>query len=274
MSHNLQKHQIVLAAFGTSTASTGIYQNLKRQFEERFNQSIPMGFTARVGTPKLKSVLEGLLLQKEETVIVTPLFMIAGKVVSDDIEEVVKECKPLFKAIRIAQPLLPDERIYEVVQKELSSDLNGAGENDTGIIFVGHGTPDTIASHIYTDCARKIASCFSPSVRITFGNVEMSAPYVKETLGEIIMGGITTLIVQPFMVVDGVHIHEDIRGALDKQDPANKIYKYLLDTYGEPLRERLSRIKVIYKPGLGAYPGVFELFADHTVQAITGQEHL
>ena len=274
MSPNLQKHQIVLAAFGTSTASSGIYQNLKQQFEERFNLSIPMGFTARVGTPKLKTVLEGLLLQKEETVIVTPLFMITGKVVSDDIEKIVKECEPRFKAIRIAQPLLPDERIYEVVQKELSTDLNSAGENDTGILFAGHGTPDTAASHIYTDCARKLASCFPPSVRIAFGNVEMSAPYVKESLGKIIMSGITTLIVQPFMVVDGVHIHEDIRGALEKQDPANKMYNYLMDTYGEPLRERLSRVRVIYKPGLGAYPGVFELFADHTVKAIAGDKHV
>jgi len=269
MSHNLQEHQIVLAAFGTSTASTGIYQNLKQKFEERFNQSIPMGFTARVGTPKLKSVLEGLILQKEETVIVTPLFMIAGKVVSDDIEEVVKECKPRFKAIRIAEPLLPDERIFEVMKKELSTDLQNVGNNDTGIFFVGHGTPDSNASHIYTACAKKLISCFPPSVRVAFGNVEMSAPYVKETLGEIIMSGIKTLIVQPFMVVDGVHIHEDIRGALDKQDPENKIFKYLMDTYGEPLKERLNQIKLIYKPGLGAYPGVFELFADHTASALS-----
>ena len=274
MSHNLKDHQIVLVAFGTSTASSGIYQNLKQQFEERFKQSIPMAFTSRVGNPKLKTVLEGLPSQKEQTVIVTPLFMITGKVVSDDIEKVVSECKPRFKAIRIAQPLLPDERIYEVALKELSSDLKSAGENDTGIIFVGHGTPDTSASHIYTDCARKIASCFPPSVRVAFGNVEMSAPYVKERLGEIIMSGIKTLIIQPFMVVDGVHIHEDMRGALDQQDPENKLYHYLMNTYGEPLRERLSTLTVIYKPGLGAYPGVFALFADHTVQAITGQEHL
>jgi cobalamin biosynthesis Co2+ chelatase CbiK len=274
MSHNLQEHQIVLAAFGTSTASSGLYQNLKQQFEERFNQEIPLGFTSRVGNPKLKRVLEGLPLLKEVTVIVTPLFMITGKVVSDDIEKVVKECKPRFKAIRIAQPLLPDERIYELVLKELSSNLHSAGNKDIGIIFVGHGTPDSNSSYIYTDCARKIASCFPPSVKVAFGNVEMSAPYVKECLGEIIMSGIKTLIVQPFMVVDGVHIHEDMRGALDKQDPANKIYQYLMDTYGEPLRERLSKITVVYKPGLGAYPGVFELFADHTLKAIAGNEHI
>jgi len=232
MSHNHQDYQIVLATFGTSSASSGIYQSLKKQFEERFNQSIPMGFTSRVGNPKLKTVLEGPLLEKEETVIVTPLFMITGKVVSDDIETVVKECEPRFKAIRIAEPLLPDERIFEVMKQELSTDLQNAGNNDTGIFFVGHGTPDSNASHIYTDCAQKLASCFPPSVRVAFGNVEMSAPYAKETLGEIIMSGIKTLIVQPFMVVDGVHIHEDIRGALDKQAPGNKIYKYLMGTYG------------------------------------------
>ena len=274
MSPNLQNHQIVLAAFGTSAASASLYKKLKQRFEERFEQSIPMGFTARVGNPKLKTVLEGLPSHKEETVIVTPLFMITGKVVSDDIETVVKECKSRFKAIRIAEPLLPDERIFEILQKELSADLQYAGENDTGIVFVGHGTPDSNASHIYTDCARKLASCFPPSVRVAFGNVEMSAPYIKETLGEIIMSGIKNLIVQPFMIVDGVHIHEDIKGALEEQDPENKIYKHLMDTYGETLRERLGELKLNYKPGLGAYPGVFELFADHTTKAITEQEHV
>ena len=269
MSLNLKDHQIVLVAFGTSTGASQLYQNFKQQFEERFKQSIPIGFTARVGTPKLKTVLEELPSQKEATVIVTPLFMITGKVVSDDIETVVKACEPRFKAIRIAQPLLPDEKIYEVLQKELSSDLQNAGNNDTGILFVGHGTPDSNASQIYTDCAHKLASSFSPSIRVAFGNVEMSAPYVKETLGELIMSGINTLIVQPFMIVDGVHIHEDIKGALDEQDPENKIYKHLMDTYGEPLKERLNQIRVIYKPGLGAYPGVFELFADHTEKAIS-----
>ncbi len=269
MSQNLQNYQIVLVAFGTSTKSSQLYLNLKQQFEERFNQSIPIGFTARVGTPKLKTVLEGLPLQKEATVIVTPLFMITGKVVSDDIETVVKECAPHFKAIKIVQPLLPDERIYEVLQKELSPDLQNATNNDTGILFVGHGTPDTNASQIYTDCARNLESSYPPSVKVAFGNVEMSAPYVKETLGKLIMSGIKTLIVQPFMIVDGVHIHEDISGALDEQDPSNKIFKYLMDTYGEPLKERLNRIKVIYKPGLGAYNGVFELFADHTEKALS-----
>ena len=269
MSDTLENHQIVLAAFGTSSASSGIYQSLKQRFEKRFKQSIPMGFTSKVGNPKLKTVLEGPLLEKKETVIVTPLFMISGKVVSDDIEMVVKECEARFKAIKIAEPLLPDEQIFEVMKKELSTDLQNAGNSDTGIFFAGHGTPDSNASHIYTDCAQKLASCFPPSVRVAFGNVEMSAPYAKETLGEIIMSGIKTLVVQPFMVVDGVHIHDDIRGALDKQDPENKIFKYLMDTYGEPLRERLNSIKVIYKPGLGAYQGVFELFADHTVEALS-----
>lgn len=269
MSYNLKDHQIVLVAFGTSTTSSQLYQNLKQRFEERFNQSIPIGFTARVGTPKLKTVLEGLPLQKEATVIVTPLFMITGKVVSDDIKTVVAECEPRLKSIRIAQPLLPDERIFEVLRKELSTDLQNAANNDTGILFVGHGTPDSTASQIYTDCVRTLESLFAPSVRVAFGNVEMSGPYVKETLGKLIMSGIKTLIVQPFMIVDGVHIHEDIRGALDEQDPSNKIFKYLMDTYGEPLKERLNRMKVIYKPGLGAYPGVFELFADHTVKALS-----
>lgn len=274
MSHTLQKHQIVLAAFGTSTSASEIYLKLKRQFEERFNQDIPLGFTSRVGEPKLKSVLEGLSLEKEGAVIVTPLFMITGKVVSDDIGGIVNECKPRFKEIRIARPLLPDERIYTVLNEELSSDLLRTGSCDTGIIFVGHGTPESTASPVYKDCERKIASYFPASVSVAFGNVEMSAPYLKECLGEMIMSGITTLIVQPFMIVDGVHIQDDVRGALERQDPSNTLFNNLVDTYGEPLRERLSGIRVIYKPGLGAYQGVFELFADHTLKVITEDEPL
>jgi cobalamin biosynthesis Co2+ chelatase CbiK len=99
--------------------------------------------------------------------------------------------------------------------------------------------------------------------------VEFSAPYCKDVLGELIMSDIKLLVIQPFMIVDGVHIHDDIKGALNRDRDDNKIYCHLLDVYGEPLKKRLKEMEFVYKPGLGAYRGVFELFADHTMQAIS-----
>ena len=127
---------------------------------------------------------------------------------------------------------------------------------------MGHGTPDRNSSQVYPDCAQKVTSLFSPSVKVAFGNVETSPPYLKDSLGGLIMSDIETLLVQPFMIVDGVHIHEDVKGALDDQSPSNMIYQQLVTVHGDAVGERLSKIKVVYKPGLGAYPGVFELFAD------------
>ena len=270
----LRKYQIVLAAFGTSTDSTSIYSGLKKRFEEKFRQKIPVGFTSRVGDPKLKTVLETLTSKGEVEVVITPIFVIPGKVVSEDIKRVAEECGRAFKSVKVAKPLLPDERIYRVLKEELSSDLEKSQHKGTGILFVGHGTPDEASSHIYTSFDQDITSFFPSPLKVAFGNVQTSAPYCRDILGELSMSDIKTLVVQPFMIVDGVHIHEDIKGALDGEHRENKMYRYLLDNYGEPLKRRLQGITFVYKPGLGAYRGVFEIFADHTVKALTENDVL
>lgn len=269
MSDNARKIQIVLAAFGTSTDSSSIYTGLNELFEGRFEQKIPMGFTSRVGEPKLKTVLENISSKKDVEVVITPLFMIPGRVVLDDIEKAEEEYKQDFKSIKVAKPLLPDERIYHVLKEELLPDLKKSKLEETGILFVGHGTPDRESSLIYVDCAQNVKSLLPSSVKVAFGNVEFSPPYCRDVLGELVMSGIKTLLVQPFMIVDGVHIHEDIKGTLDGDHHENKIYHHLLNNYGEPFKKRLDEIEFIYKPGLGAYRGIFEIFADHTMRVIS-----
>lgn len=274
MSHNTQNHQIVLAAFGTSTGSSAIYANLLKLFEERFKQKIPMGFTSRVGDPKLKTVLANLSSDKKMGVVIVPLFMIPGRVFLDDIKKVAEECDRSFKSVTVAKPLLPDERIFNVLKEEILPDFKKPKLEETGILFVGHGTPDKDSSLIYINCAQNIKSLFPDSMKVAFGNVEFSAPYCKDILGELIMSDIKTLVIQPFMIVDGVHIHDDIKGALNGDREDNKIYRHLLDVYGESLKKRLKEMEFVYKPGLGAYRGIFELFADRTVEALSGNECL
>ena len=269
MSNDSQNHQIVLAAFGTSTGSSAIYANMLKLFEERFKQKIPMGFTSRVGDPKLKTVLDNLSSDKKMDVVIVPLCMIPGRVFLDDIKKVAEECDHSFKSVKVAEPLLPDERIFNVLKEELLPDLKKTKLEETGILFVGHGTPDKDSSLIYINCAQNIKSLFPNSMKVAFGNVEFSAPYCKDVLGELIMSDIKTLVIQPFMIVDGVHIHDDIKGALNGDREDNKIYRHLLDVYGEPLKKRLKEMEFVYKPGLGVYRGIFELFADHTMQAIS-----
>lgn len=264
------KFQIVLAAFGTSTGSSVIYARLLKLFEERFKQTIPIGFTSRVGDPKLKTVLAKLPPDKRMDVVIVPLVMIPGRVFLDDIKKLAEEYENSFKSVRVAKPLLPDERIFDVLKEELLPELNKPKLEETGILFVGHGTPDNDSSQIYIGCAQNVKSLFPHFVNVAFGNVEFSAPYCKDVLGELIMSDIKTLIIQPFMIVDGVHIHDDIKGALDGDHHDNNIYHHLLDIYGEPLIKRLELMEFIYKPGLGAYRGVFEVFADHTVKALSG----
>ena len=274
MSNSTQKIQIVLAAFGTSAGSSAIYTILKERFEERFTQKVVMGFTSRVGTPKLKNVLEEISPGKDLEVVIVPLFIIPGKVVLEDIIKVAEEYTHHFRSVRVARPLLPDDRIYEVVRGELLQDLEGLEPGDTGILFVGHGTPERESSLIYRDVAQKVTSLFPPSVKVSFGNIDDSAPYCREVLGELVMSGIKTLLIQPFMIIDGVHIHDDIKGALDGDHNENKLYRHLLKNYGESFKERLKEIECVYKPGLGAYPGVFELFADHTQMVINAGEKI
>ena len=123
MSNNTRNYQIVLAAFGTSTGSSSIYANMLKLFEERFKQKIPMGFTSRVGDPKLKTVLDNLSSDKKMDVVIVPLCMIPGRVFLDDIKKVAEECDHSFKSVKVAEPLLPDERIFNVLKEELLPDL-------------------------------------------------------------------------------------------------------------------------------------------------------
>ena len=139
---------------------------------------------------------------------------------------------------------------------------------------MGHGTPDEHSSQIYASFAQEIKSFFPAPLRVALGNVETSAPYCRDVLGELVMSTIRTLVVQPLMIVDGVHIHEDIKGALEGEHQENKIYQHLLDTYGESFTRRRGEITFVYKPGLGAYRGIFELFADHTMSALAGDDVL
>jgi cobalamin biosynthesis Co2+ chelatase CbiK len=274
MTDSSKNHKIVLAAFGTSTNSTAIYSSLKERFEERFKQKIPMGFTSRVGSPKLKNVLEELPVKKEVEVVITPIFMIPGKVVLEDVKKLVEECELDFKSVRVARPLLPDDRIYQVLKEELSSDLEKSKHEETGVLFVGHGTPDEESSQIYTSFAQDIRSFFPAPLKVAFGNMEASVPHCRDVLGELIMSDIKTLVVQPLMIVDGVHIHEDIKGALNGGHHENKIYQHLFNIYGESFKSRLKEITFVYKPGLGAYRGIFELFADRTMKALAGNDVL
>ena len=76
------KHQIVLAAFGTSLDPKAAYTRMQVRFQERFGQRIPMGFTSRVGEPKLKAILESIPADPDLVVVITPIFMLEGQVVS------------------------------------------------------------------------------------------------------------------------------------------------------------------------------------------------
>ncbi len=268
------KFQIVLAAFGTSLGPTAAYTSIRVRFQGLFRQRIPVGFTSRVGEPKLKAVLEGLPEDRDLVVVITPIFMVEGQVVKHDIIDTARECEPRFKEIRIARPLLPDDRIYTVVREEVCSRMKNTPTGGAGIIFVGHGTPDDDAAQLYGSCARQLTSLFAPPFKAVFGNLESPAPYLGEGLGDLIMSGIGSLLVQPFMIVHGVHMHKDVKGALEAQDPDNRLYRFLLDRHGEPVIQRLKEIRRVYMPGLGTYPGVFQIFADHTLKALSAGESL
>ena len=272
IAHVHSNYQIILAAFGTSTASSAIYRTLQGQFEAHFSQKIPIGFTSRVGTPKLKSVLESIPSHKKQEVVITPLFMVTGKVVSDDVWKVAQEYAHHFTSLRVADPLLPDERVYQVLKEELWPDLKNASERHIGILFVGHGSPEKESANSYVSFAHRIRSYFPPAVKVAFGNVEYSAPYCRDVVGELIMSDIKRLVIQPFMIVDGVHIHEDIKGAFEGNQDENELAHHLFTTYGDSFMQRIKEIEFIYKPGLGVYRGIFEMFADHTTRALSAGE--
>jgi sirohydrochlorin ferrochelatase len=192
--------------------------------------------------------------------------MLPGQVVYRDIVTFAEAHRSSFESLSVAEPLLPDRRVFAVMAREITQVVADNALTSWGVLLVGHGTREEGARRIYEASLRQARGVFPPAVPVELGHMEFSPPFAKDCLATLLLSGVKHLIIQPFMIVDGVHIDE-VRKGLDVHAGPHSWHRELSEAYGEILRTRLLDFEFTFMPALGCYGGVFDIFFDHALRA-------
>ena len=92
-----------------------------------------------------------------------------------------------------------------------------------GILVVGHGSRREEARRAFYQIVNQLGEKLKMETEGCF--MEISAPYIPETIEKMIEKGVTDIKVQPYFLFEGIHIKEDIpeilRGVKKKHPTIN-----------------------------------------------------
>lgn len=256
------KKAILVVSFGTSYQETrektigAIEQTITETFPE---YEMRRAFTSQKIIRKLKNrdgeeidnVVEALARLKAdgfETVILQPTHVMSGY----EYEDMQKEIAPYrdhFSSFACGKPLLSEPGDYEQMVRILAEENACYQGKHTAVVYLGHGTGHA-ANAVYTrleDCLRAAGY-----VHDYIGTVEGS-PSLEDLVKTVKEGDYDHVVLLPLMIVAGDHACRDMAG--DEEDSWKNAF--LAAGY---------RVTCVLK-GLGEYPGVQKLFADHVKAA-------
>lgn len=249
---------IVLAASGTATTASGIYQ----QIEARIRQSFPghpihWAYSSRAIRRRMReqtgerpatpqSVLDQLQRSGCRRVIVQSLHLIGGI----EFHHLAWQAAHSPLEVLLGLPLLSHPEDFDDVLDWLETVRPPA--KDDALVLVGHGTAHP-AWMAYALLSRKIADRFDN--RILLGQVK-GDPTPSAIAGQLGDAGCRRVDLRPFMLVAGAHFMQDIAG----EQPAS-------------WRSHLMRQGLTVTPvaeGLGIYPAIVAVFERHIRTALNG----
>jgi len=253
---------IVLTAFGTSTAAQDTYRHIDALAKKRFpGYEIRWAFTSHKVRKKvweesgqelkdLPQTLGELRTAGLTQVAVQSLHMVPG----EEWDKKVVEAGRQFPGLKVAlgKPLLSSEadqvRVLKSLAKTFPRDLK-----KTAVVLVGHGSPHPQGEAAYLAFERRLRSRY-PGQNVFFGVIE-GKPSREAALEEVAKSGVSSVVLIPFLVVAGEHVHKDILG--DEPDS----WKSRL------LAQRPYRIDGRGQ-GLGYEDEIIGIFLDHLNEAL------
>lgn len=262
-----KKKAILVVSFGTSYNRTreatigAVEQTIARTFPE---YEIRRAFTSQKIINKLKNrdgevidnvkeAMERLEAEGVETVIVQPTHVMNGYEHEDMTEEVALY-QDHFEMFGCGKPLLSDERDYENMVNILTEETAGYRAEKTAIVYMGHGTGHE-ANVVYAKLEHKLRAAGFSDYYI--GTVE-GTPALEEVIEVIGRGHYNHVVLLPLMIVAGDHACNDMAG--DDKDS----WKMAFTAAG-------YQVTCILK-GIGEYPGVQSMFAEHVRDALKASE--
>lgn len=220
--------------------------DLKRAFtssvvREKLNQDYG------IAVPGVASALESLSLQGYKEVLVQSLHIIPGFEYEKVIHQLLEK-RHLFRRLMVGLPLLFDQRDYLAVIEALKDRLLSLSNNEA-IVFMAHGTEHP---------ARSSYALLQNSFRDHgFSNIFIACVEGEPSLSTIVAHlrstNIQKIILQPFMLVAGEHVQNDMAGQ-DRQS-----WKKILEDNGFRVQLNLT--------SLGEMPAIRRIFVQHAHDA-------
>ncbi len=256
---------IIVASFGTShresinRSLTAIEQEIADAFT---GIEVRRAFTSRMVLDILKKKenlhiehLEDVLKQAAEegieSVIVQPTHFLKGNDYKK-LEELVLEYNDKFDELLIGEPLLNEESDFEILTEALLKRVEPYTDGQTAVCFVGHGV-DAQTNEAYRILQEKLRKNGADHCYI--GTIKGS-PEKEMILAQMRKQGICKKVVLfPLMIVAGAHAVKEMAG--DEEGT----WKSLFEQSGYEVE--------CVQIGLGEYPEVRKLFAEHMKTVIS-----
>lgn len=256
-----EKQALLAVSFGTSYPETlektiqAIETDLGAAFPERIlRRAFTSGMILKVWRDRdgieMDDVPQALTRLEEEgctDVILQPTHIMNG----EEFDKLTVQAAPFAGRMKLAvgDPLLTRTEDYKAVAAALTAALEPPAE-DEALVFMGHGT-DHHANSAYTQMEYVFHDLGWK--RVFFGTVE-GYPELEEAFRRLAeQPQIKRVRLQPFMVVAGDHAIHDMAG------PEPDSWKSRLEKAG-------YTVTCVLK-GLGEYPGIRAVFAEHARRA-------
>lgn len=212
-----ESRDITIGAIETAVADAYPEYEVRRAFTSQIIIDI-LEEREKLDIDNVEEAFERLAADGVTEVIVQPTHVMSGYEY-DDLYEAVQEYAPQFDTIRMGAPLLTSDEDYDKVVKVLTTETEDYSNDNTAIVFMGHGTEHE-ANVTYENLQNKLTEAGYNNYFI--GTVE-AEPTLEDVVAAVKTGGYTKVVLEPLMIVAGDHANNDMAG--DETDSWKSVFE-------------------------------------------------
>lgn len=249
---------VVVTAFGTTAKAFSTYEKMDAVFKQELpDQPIFWAYSSRMVKHAMKrnqnldlkdpaEVLFMLQHQGYPWAVLQSLHLIGGH----ELHRLASEGRRADVRLSLGLPLLSSPQDYMETADAMEPVISGA-DPDSAVVLVGHGT-DHPAWTSYFALETIMRERYGTD-NIFTGVVE-GFPEMEKTVRRVKQKGFTKVLLVPFMLVAGVHFHEDLTG--DDEE-----------SWQTAFQQQGIDVSVISN-GIGMQHGISTIFARHMREAL------
>lgn len=260
--------ELLVVSFGTSYNDSrrltigSIEQKLDEQFGD--NYAVRRAFTSQiiidhvkkrdqVAIDNLKEALDRAVDNGVKTLVVQPTHLMNG-IEYQELTDTLAAYADSFEQVAVGEPLLTADADFEQVMAIMTDETKQFDDGETAICFMGHGT-EADSNAVYEKMQQMLTQAGYDNYFV--GTVE-ATPSLEDVVAQVKAGNYKKVVLQPLMIVAGDHANNDMAG--DEADS----WKSIFEAEG-------YEVECVLR-GLGEFPGIQELIAQHAQDAIRAVE--